>query len=302
MKKLNANRNIVTKSDDKGCGVVVWDKDLYIQEANRQLSDETTYTKINEDPTPADQKVVRDTVKNLIKNIHLPSSAKSLINCCSQVANFHMLPKIHKPNSPGRPISSYHSCPTFYIATYLDGILTPIVSQLPTFIQDSPHALRIILDFTFCNPGPRFLFTMDISSLYTSLPHDLFMKALEHYLNKRVDQSISTETLLRLCKLVLTTNSMQFNGNFYRQCKGIAIGSRKGSGVACLTMAYIEETMLSQYSGPTPLLFKRYIDDILGIFSRSREDLEKFIQHVSNYHEAIKFTHDVSNESVPSWI
>ena len=66
-------------------------------------------------------------------------------------------------------------------------------------------------------------------------------------------------------------------------------------GVACLTMGYIEETMLTQYSGPAPLLFKRYIYDILGIFSGSREDLEKFIQHVNNYHEAI--TH-ISNESV----
>lgn len=298
MKKLKANRDIVIKSADKGGAVVVWDKDLYIQEANRQLSDATTYTKINEDPTAADQKVVSDTVKNLIKNKHLPSSAKSLINPCPQIANFYMLPKIHKPNSPGRPISSSHSCPTVFIATYLDSILTPIVSQLPTFIQDSPHALRILQDFTFCNPGPRFLFTMDISSLYTSLPHDLCMKALEHFLNKRTDQSVSTETLLRLCELVLTTNSMQFNGDFYKQCKGIAMGSRIGPGVACLTMGYIEETMLAQYCGPAPLLFKRYIDDILGIFSGSREDLEKFIQHVSNYHEAIKFTHDISNESV----
>ena len=120
------------------------------------------------------------------------------------------------------------------------------------------------------------------------------MKALEHYLNKCVNQHVSTETLLRLCELVLTTNSTQFNGNFYRQCNGIAMDSRIGPGVACLTMGYIEETMLTQYSGPAPLLFKRYINDILKIFSGSREDLEKFNQHVSNYHKAIKFTHSKS--------
>ncbi|XP_072030155.1 uncharacterized protein [Amphiura filiformis] len=298
LKKLKSNRNVIIKNADKGGAVVVWSKDLYVTEANRQLADETTYTKINEDPTPATQKLVSDTVKNMIKKKELPPSAKNLIHPCPQAANFYMLPKIHKPNTPGRPIVSSHSCPTVYVATFLDSVLTPIVAGLPTFIQDSPHTLRILQDFKFNDPGPRYLFTMDISSLYTSLPHDLCMTALNHYFTQRQDKSISTDILLRLCELVLTNNEFHFNGDFFRQTKGIAMGSRIGSGVACLTMGYIERTMLSQYDGPTPVFYKRYIDDVLGIFSGPRHHLDLFINHVSTYHESIKFTHEISDTSL----
>jgi hypothetical protein len=124
------------------------------------------------------------------------------------------------------------------------------------------------------------------------------MEALSFYLNKRADQNISTETLLKLFDLVLTTSDMQFNEEFFRQCKGIPMGSRIGSGVACLTMGYIERNMLSQYDGAIPILFKRYIDDILGIFVGSHQDLEAFIDYVCNFHENIKYTHEISNQNL----
>ena len=40
---------------DKGGAVVVWHKDLYISEVERQLSDATTYTEIHHDPTEENQ-------------------------------------------------------------------------------------------------------------------------------------------------------------------------------------------------------------------------------------------------------
>ena len=56
------NRNdLVIKAADKGGATVVWRTDLYQQEAIRQLSDPTFYTKVNKDLTPANQKIVKDT-------------------------------------------------------------------------------------------------------------------------------------------------------------------------------------------------------------------------------------------------
>lgn len=296
--KLKCNENIIIKSADKGGAVVVWDKTSYITEATRQLSDATTYAKLAEDPTAANQNLVSDTVKKLIKQKELPSTAQNLINACSQTANFYMLPKIHKVGSPGRPVISSHSCPTVYIAKYLDTVLAPLVTDLPTYVKDSPDTLRILNDFKFDTPGDKFLFTMDVCSLYTSLPHDLCMEALEYYLNTRHNQSPSTTTLLRLIDLVLTTNTFQFNGEHYKQLKGIAIGAIIGPSVACLTVGYIEKNMLFDCNTVQPVLFKRYIDDILGIFVGSKEDLELFINHISNYHESLKFTSEISNVSV----
>ena len=42
-------------------------------------------------------------------------------------------------------------------------------------------------------------------------------------------------------------------------------------------MGYVEEKIFAQYSGRVPDLYCRYIDDIIGIASCSREELENFI-------------------------
>ena len=77
------------------------------------------------------------------------------------------------------------------------------------------------------------------------------------------------------------------------------MGARIGCAVACLTMGYIERNLLEHYSKPTPVFFKRYIDDILGIFVGPRQDLDAFILHVSTYPDSIKFTNGILNTGLP---
>ena len=47
MRALANDRSIVIKKADKGSCVVVWDRDDYIAEAEKQLSDENIYKDIN---------------------------------------------------------------------------------------------------------------------------------------------------------------------------------------------------------------------------------------------------------------
>ena len=52
--------------------------DLYQQEAIPQLSDQTFYTKANKDLTSANQKIVKDTIQELITKQQLPVTAQNL--------------------------------------------------------------------------------------------------------------------------------------------------------------------------------------------------------------------------------
>ena len=106
------NRNdLVIKAADKGGRTVVWRTDLYQQEAIRQLSDPTFYTKVNKDLTPANQKIVKDTIQELITKQELPVTAQNLTITTPRTSCIYFKPKIHKPNNPGRPIVSACSCP-----------------------------------------------------------------------------------------------------------------------------------------------------------------------------------------------
>ena len=209
-----------------------------------------------------------------------------------------MLPKIHKPNNPGRPIVSAISCPTSQIAAYLDSIFTPIVQDLPIYVKDSSHAFRIFKEFEFTGPN-KYLFTMDVKSLYTCIPHNDGLQALKFFLDKRRHQSPPTTTLLRLAELVLTTNAFSFNSQYYLQKSGVAMGSKLGPSYACLFVGHQVQLIYESYDGPLPCLIKRYIDDIVGATSLPLADLQRFINYTNNFHPALQFTHSVTEESLP---
>ena len=214
-------------------------------------------------------------------------------------SKFYMLPKIHKPGNPGRPIVSACSCPTELISHYLDGILQTFVSSLPTFIKDTNHALRTVNSFRFDkNCESPLLFTMDVKSLYTVIPNDEGLKALSYFLEKRLDKTPTTTTLLRLAELVLTLKCFQFGNRYFNQIAGVSMGTRMGPSYACLFVGYIEEMIVQSYDGVIPELYKRFIDDIFGATSMSRKDLERYIDYVKNFHPALDFTFEISDTSV----
>ncbi|XP_022102344.1 uncharacterized protein LOC110985555 [Acanthaster planci] len=55
------------------------------------------------------------------------------------------------------------------------------------------------------------------------------------------------------------------------------------------------EKMMPNFTVPAPLLYKRYIDDIIGA---TREDVQKFIDYADSLHPALHLTSEISNETV----
>ena len=297
LKNLSQRNDIVVKSADKGGAVVVLRSDLYQKEALRQLSDTSFYAKIPKDLTSKNQKLVKDTIQNLIVNQELPDTATNLIINTPRTSCIYFLPKIHKPNNPGRPIVSACSCPTELISSYLDRIMTPIVKSLPSYIKDSTHALQIFRDFNFSGQD-KLIFTMDITSLYTVIPNSEGLQALKHFFDQRTVKEPSSETLLRLAELVLTLNCFSFASNYYKQINGVAMGTKMGPSYANLFVGYVEHQFFNQYNGPKPELYGRYIDDCIGAISSSREELDQFITSVNSFHPALKYTWEISETSL----
>ena len=104
------------------------------------------------------------------------------------------------------------------------------------------------LRFDTATPGHHFLFTMDVKSLYTVIPHDCGLQALAYFLDKRDIKEPSTSTLTRLAELVLTLNSFSFNNEFYRQLGGVAMGNKMGPNYACLFVGYVKQQIREQAS------------------------------------------------------
>ena len=86
---------------------------------------------------------------------------------------FYLLPKIHKVNNPGRPIVSGINTLTENISGFIAELLTPVASNVQSFIQDTTHFLNMLnhLDNNVIS-DESLLVTMDVHSLYTNIPHD----------------------------------------------------------------------------------------------------------------------------------
>ena len=98
--------------------------------------------------------------------------------------------------------------------------------------------------------------------------------------------------------LVLKMSTFHFNGRYYSQKRGIAIGTEMGPSVACLLVGHLEELFSAQYEHSIPLLCKRHIDDILVAASCSEKELECFINFVTNFDPSVKYTYTIPNNTV----
>ena len=109
---------------------------------------------------------------------------------------------------------------------------------------------------------------MDVTSLYTNIPNDEGISACKKALNRarhvKPAGDLSNESIIKLLRMVLTKNNFKFNSENYLQVGGTAMGTRAAPNYAILFMNELEESFIYIYERQ-PLLFRRYIDDIVMI-------------------------------------
>ena len=93
----------------KGLGVVVWDIEDYIREAQGQLGDSEVYRKLDDDPSDRLQQIISETLGAIKERGDIDDSTLDYLMVNNpKLGRFYLLPKIHKRlNSvPGRPVIS----------------------------------------------------------------------------------------------------------------------------------------------------------------------------------------------------
>ncbi|XP_053388669.1 uncharacterized protein LOC128551780 [Mercenaria mercenaria] len=142
------------------------------------------------------------------------------------------------------------------------------------------------------------LVTLDVTSLYTNIPHADGIDACRHYLDKENNNSkLSTDEICSLIKLTLENNHFQFSGENYVQTLGTAMVSSMAPAYASLFMGKLETDFLESYH-LKPTAWLRFLDDIFMIWDHSLADLNDFIKKLNAYHPTIKVTYNVSENNV----
>ena len=218
--------------------------------------------------------------------------ARTLIPKKACTSQMYLLPKIHKNCYPlkGRPIVSANECPTEKISAFVDIFLKPIAQESNSYIKDTTHFLNIIKNLKIDNEN-CIIGTLDVTSLYTQIPHEEGLKAAHDALNnKRLpNQNPKNKSIIELMKLVLTCNNFQFNKTNYLQLQGTAMGTRMAPSYATIYLSALEDKILDAYP-LKPTVWKRFLDDIYFEWNHGEEELKKWLVHLNQFHEKIKFT------------
>ena len=109
-----------------------------------------------------------------------------------QAARLHLHERTSK--TPPTETVSANGHPTENISEYVCNILNPLVSKLPSYIKDTAHFLNK-LDSIFTLPNDSLLVTLDVSSLYTNIPHTEGIQAARLHLHERTSKTPPTETV-----------------------------------------------------------------------------------------------------------
>ena len=115
------------------------------------------------------------------------------------------------------------------------------------------------------------LVSFDVVSLFTIIRVDLAVKVAEERL--REDASLGQRLSLPVGDIILLlsfcpkTKQFAYNGNYFQQVFGTAMGSPVSAVIANMVMEDVEQRALAT-SPVKPFFWKRYVDDVISAVSR----------------------------------
>lgn len=294
---LSRRSDVVIKPADKGGALVILDKADYLKEGFRQLKDKKFYMELAQDPTKEFEAEINRVLTSLHKNGKISADMLRAMQPFQPApGRFYLLPKIHKTNHPGRPIVSSNGTVTERISSALDFIIKDIVPTIPSYVKDTNHFLRQIAGLEV--PKDSILVTMDVTSLYTNIPHSDGIEATVSTFKKtNTPVHLDEDTLSTLLRLVLSKNNFEFDNKHFLQINGTAMGTRMAPNYANIFMASIEEPFLAARS-LKPLMYKRFLDDIFLIWNHGEESLLTFLDDFNSAHPSISFTYCYSKSTI----
>ncbi|CAF1495644.1 unnamed protein product, partial [Adineta steineri] len=219
-----------------------------------------------------------------------------------ELPHLYFIPKPHKIGTPLRPIISMIRSPAIGISHFLDQFLRPIFDQATKqtmFINDIHFVRRLEFYQSIGRLTSKTNFiTFDVTDLYTMIPRNGALVALEEFLNERATNGringMTINTLMKLVGAVLDTNSFAYEGKYYKQIRGGAMGSPFTMTLANIYMLKWEQSLIEHQKAHNEL-YGRYIDDVFMTTNLPLDQINILLDGANNEDENINITRSVGS-------
>ncbi|XP_069122180.1 uncharacterized protein [Argopecten irradians] len=133
--------------------------------------------------------------------------------------------------------------------------------------------------------------------MYTNTDNRDGLRAVAKIFQNNPDPDRPDLEILEMLQSGLERNDFEFNGKWYLQISGTAMGKKFAPSYANIFMADFEKEALAKCT-KQPLVYVRFLDDILIIWTHSRSDFDDFFETLNNHHPCIKLNATISNDSI----
>ena len=183
---------------------------------------------------------------------------------------------------------------TYKIAKFLLGFVQPFTTNEFT-VKDSFHFVSILEG----KDHRLIMASLDVESLFTNIPlaETITIVTEKVFEKKRKLNGISRGDFRRLLEITTAGTVFYFDGQYYKQKDGVAMGSPLGPALANAFLAHHETVWLEECPlSFAPIFFARYVDDIF-VLMRSSEHVTKLAEYLSSKHPNIRFTFELENDN-----
>lgn len=281
--KLKNNDLILTKAD-KGNVTVIMTKQDYIDKTLDFIT-KTNCIKLDKDPTDSYHKDIQQVLKrcpNIIDGHHFKYT-----NMNPRPPILRAQPKIHKKDTPIRPVINYIPAPAYKLAKHLTTILKEILDLPYTYTIRNTNELITKLQNINITEHSR-LVSFDIKDLYPSIPVDETIGILKNKLSDLYEDAYINE-LTDLTQTVLRQNYFRFNNNIYKPQDGLGMGNPTSSLLTEIFLQHYEDihiqTLMTKHNIKH---YSRYVDDILCI--TEQDSIDSILTDLNKIHPNITYT------------
>lgn len=290
---LQDNDVYISIEADKNLGGCLLLRNTYnTRGVSEHLGDSTVYKPLSKDEATSHHRRLRTKVEGFIRRwracrqlskaetVYLQ---RALEQNPDQFSRFRMSLKAHKTPWKMRPIVCCAGTFMNNLSCWLDYWLQKLKPSVPTYIKDSKHLLYLLKQLGILPPNAR-LFTADANSMYTNIDTDHAIEIITAWL-KSIDlpDKFPLEAVLDAMELVMRNNLFNWGDMFFLQLLGTAMGTSAACMWATIYFAVHESECLIPKYNHCLLLFKRFIDDMFGIWIGSDAEWVEFQNDTNNF-------------------
>jgi len=270
-RKLSDTSAIITKAD-KGNSTII----IYKNDYNNKVQDFITnnnFTQLTHDATDKLQRNIRTAINEC--NDIIPKDKKwKYINLNPTMPNIRGLIKIHKYESPIRPIVNWKTVLVYKLAKLLTKVLQTYIPLPYTF--NVKNTVQLINDLTDIPYNQKLILaSFDISNMYTNIPTEELIKIITKACqNNNIEDNLK-QNIIKLSKTIIDQNCFQFLDKTYIQTDGLAMGAPTSSIFSELYLQFLKNsTIYSILLNYDIKGYFRYVNDILIVYVMAHYKLE----------------------------